>query len=168
LIQSQRLLVIDDDPVMRKVLTLLLHKDFFVTVQSSGKEGVAFAWANRPDAVVLDMHMPGWDGVETLSAIRQHPALCDIPVLILSSDDADEQIVRAKEFGADDYLVKTSQLRELLVPRLKALLRSARIRDGVPQLQISTAVAPNGSGPPGGTSRFSTPQSILRDFEDGF
>lgn len=168
MIQSQRLLVIDDDPAMRKVLTLLLHKDFFVTVQSSGKEGVAFAWANRPDAIVLDLHMPGWDGIETLTAIRRHPALCSIPVLILSADEGHEQIGRAKAVGADDFLLKGGDMLQLLVPRLKALLRNGRIRNGgSPALAIATAT-PNETNHRDAISRIPTSDAILQDLEDGF
>src|SRR4051812_18209536 len=116
MIQRPRLLVIDDDPLFQSLVVALLRKCFFVSSVSNGIDGLSRSSASPPDVIVLDLQMPGWDGIQTLKALRQVPKLHQVPILILSAESKKEVAVEAKGIGADDYLIKNQTLRELLLP----------------------------------------------------
>jgi len=115
------LLVVDDDAAVREALALVLGLDGFeVTTAADGREGIRTLSTDRPDAVILDVLMPGLDGVEVCRRIR---ATGDrTPVLMLTARAEVTERVAGLEAGADDYLVKPFA-REELIARLRALLR---------------------------------------------
>jgi len=117
---SSRILVVDDDPDLRELLTSYLGANG-LTVSSAG-DGVAM-WAQlahgMPDAIVLDLMLPGEDGLSLTRALR---AKCQVPILMLSARGEELDRVIGLEVGADDYLAKPFGPRELLA-RLRALLR---------------------------------------------
>jgi two-component system, OmpR family, response regulator MprA len=115
------LLVVDDDAAVRDALALVLGLDGFeVTTAADGREGMRTLSAARPDAIILDVLMPGLDGLEVCRRIR---ATGDrTPVLMLTARAEVAERVAGLEAGADDYLVKPFA-REELVARLRALLR---------------------------------------------
>jgi two-component system response regulator MprA len=116
-----RLLVVDDDPAVRDALALVLGLDGFeVATACDGREAMRTLAQQRPDAVVLDVLMPGLDGLEVCRRMR---ATGDrTPVLMLTARAEVTERVQGLEVGADDYLVKPFA-REELVARLRALLR---------------------------------------------
>ena len=115
-----RVLVIDDDDNIRASLNRALsYAGFTVEVAEHGEAGLRKALANPPDVVVLDILMPGLDGLEVCRRIR---AGGDVPILMLTARDDIPDRVTGLEAGADDYLIKPFALEEL-VARLKALLR---------------------------------------------
>ncbi|MBI3964993.1 MAG: response regulator transcription factor, partial [Chloroflexi bacterium] len=117
----QRILVIDDDPAVTSVLKRgLAYEGFAVDTASSGIEGLAVARDRSPDLVMLDVMMPGIDGLEVLR--RLGAADAQLPVLLLTAKDAPTDQVRGLEQGADDYVVKPFTF-EVLVARVRALLR---------------------------------------------
>jgi DNA-binding response OmpR family regulator len=117
----QRILVIDDDPAVTSVLKRgLSYEGFAVDIASSGVEGLAIAREHVPDLVVLDIMMPGMDGLEVLRRLRGSDS--KLPVLLLTGRDAPADQIDGLERGADDYVVKPFTF-EILVARVRALLR---------------------------------------------
>jgi two-component system KDP operon response regulator KdpE len=114
------ILVIDDEVQMRRLLRRILEQEGHkVLLVDTGKEGLAHAGTDKPDAVVLDLGLPDIDGLEVLKELRSRSS---IPILILSVREAEETIVEALDGGADDYLTKPFRTGELLA-RIRALLR---------------------------------------------
>jgi two-component system, OmpR family, response regulator MprA len=116
-----RLLVVDDDPSVREALALVLDLNGFdVTTAGDGREAIRTLAIAPPDAVILDVLMPGLDGLEVCRRIR---ATGDrTPVLMLTARTEVSERVAGLEAGADDYLAKPFA-REELIARLRALLR---------------------------------------------
>ena len=116
-----RILVVDDDPAVTSLLKRgLSYEGFVVDTASSGEEGLRIARERPPDLVILDIMMPGLDGMEVLKRLRA--ADPELPVLFLTARDAPADQVRGLEAGADDYVVKPFTF-EVLVARVRALLR---------------------------------------------
>jgi len=118
------ILVIEDEPkVARAIRKGLEAENYLVTAASTGEEGYFLATTRAFDLIVLDLMLPGRDGLEILAALRdQH---CQTPVLILTARDAVEDRVEGLDSGADDYLVKPFAFPELLA-RIRALTRRGR------------------------------------------
>jgi two-component system response regulator MprA len=116
-----RVLVVDDDPGVRDSLRRsLVFNGYEVELAEDGQRGLSAIALRRPDAVVLDVMMPGLDGLETCRRLRA--AGEDIPVLMLTARESVADRVSGLDAGADDYLVKPFALEELLA-RLRSLLR---------------------------------------------
>ena len=126
---TARIAVIDDEAPNRAYLqTLLGTAGFDVQAAAGGNEGVALVEKERPDLVLVDLMMPEVDGFMVCERIRKGPAGADIQIVVLSALDGVDGKVRALELGADDYLVKPVESREL-VTRIKVMLeRGARLR----------------------------------------
>lgn len=117
----QRILVIDDDPAVMNLLKRgLTYEGFAVETAGSGEAGLALAREQPPDLVILDIMMPGIDGLEVLRRLRAVDA--QLPVLFLTARDAPKDQVEGLEKGADDYVVKPFTF-EVLLARVRALLR---------------------------------------------
>jgi two-component system response regulator MprA len=126
-----KILVVDDERAVRESLRrALVLQGYEVELASDGAEALArLAADGQPDAVVLDILMPGIDGLEVCRQIRQRGN--SVPVLMLTARDAVGDRVEGLDAGADDYLVKPFALEELLA-RIRALLRRASpAADGV-------------------------------------
>jgi len=124
--QFARVLLIDDDPeLLRGVGLSLRHEGYDVTTLSSGANALEVISHVRPHVVVLDVMMPGVDGMEVLRRIRSNPTTADVPVLMLTAKNSEESKVIGFSLGADDYLTKPFSVRELRC-RVGALLRRAR------------------------------------------
>src|ERR1700677_3131247 len=119
--QRMRLLVVDDDPSVREALALVLDLNGFdVTTAEDGREAIRTLSVAPPDTVILDVLMPGLDGLEVCRRIR---ATGDrTPVLMLTARTEASERVAGLEAGADDYLAKPFAHEELIA-RLRALLR---------------------------------------------
>jgi DNA-binding response OmpR family regulator len=107
-----RILVIDDDPLFRSLLTSMLRKAFLVTAASDGAEGYYMALERPPHLAIVDIKMPGWDGLRTLKAFRSHHLLSRIPVMMLTSDSSRQTVMAALQAGASDYVIKTTLSRD--------------------------------------------------------
>jgi two-component system response regulator MprA len=133
--EVRRLLVVDDEPPMRAALKRALELGGFdVTLAADGNEGLSRAGELAPDLVVLDLLMPGVDGLEVCRELRARGDRT--PILILTARDAIADRVEGLEAGADDYLVKPFALEELLA-RIRALLRRAGEPSGEPPLRFA-------------------------------
>lgn len=128
-----RILVVDDDPALRELLSAYLTDTGFVVDLAGDGAGMRRAIEQaRPDAIVLDLMLPGEDGLMLTRMLRaQAGAAAAIPVLILSARGEETDRVVGLEMGADDYLAKPFSPRELLA-RLRALLRRAQAASTAP------------------------------------
>lgn len=117
-----RVLVIDDDPMFRSLLLSLLRKEYLVSVASDGSAGYYKALQHPPDVAIVDIQMPGWDGLTTLTEFRKYPALADVQVMMLTSDASRETVLAAIEAGANDYVIKTSFSKEEFYRKLDKLV----------------------------------------------
>jgi len=116
------ILVVDDEPQIRRVLKTTLAADGYAIVEAhDGPEALEKLRGERPDLILLDMNMPGMDGLEVCREIR---SASDVPILMLTVRNAERDKVRALDAGADDYVVKPFGIQELLA-RIRAALRRA-------------------------------------------
>lgn len=116
------ILIADDEPLLTEMLEFRLRaKGFATVVAHDGREAIAKFVESRPCAVVLDAMMPVHDGMEVLRRIRADADNGDVPVIFLSARRNEDDIVRALEAGASDYIVKPF-LPEELVVRLNRFL----------------------------------------------
>jgi two-component system, OmpR family, KDP operon response regulator KdpE len=115
-----RVLVVDDEPpILRALGTNLRARDYTVDLAATGEEALALAAHHRPDAVILDLGLPGISGIEVVEGLRGWSA---VPIIILSARGAEHDKVAALDAGADDYVTKPFGMDELLA-RLRAALR---------------------------------------------
>ncbi len=121
-----KVLIIDDARAIRALVRLVLTSTGEVDVieASSGEEGLAIALRESPDAILLDVLMPGLDGPATLRRLRSCPATAAMPVFFLTADTADDAVRRLLDTGANGVLPKPFEPRELLA-RVQGLMRSA-------------------------------------------
>lgn len=123
----KRILAVDDDPSVAEALTMWLRMEGYdVTTVGDGEAAVAAFREQVPDLVILDLMLPGMDGIEVCKVIR---AESGVPIVMLTARGETEELVRGLEAGADDYVVKPPKPDELLA-RLKARLRASTIEPG--------------------------------------
>ncbi|MBC5649293.1 response regulator transcription factor [Christensenella tenuis] len=123
---KQNILVIDDDKNIREVVKLYLRKEGYeVTEAADGAIGVDLFFGKQYDLVILDIMMPVQDGIETIKQIR---AKSNVPVIMLTAKGETFDKVLALELGADDYIVKPFDPKEL-VARVKAVIRRSNQED---------------------------------------
>jgi len=117
---APRVLIVDDDVALAEMLGLVLRREGFIpSVVTSGSAALAAIRRENPDVVLLDLMLPGRDGVDVCRDLR---AESDVPVIMLTARSDTIDIVRGLEVGADDYVVKPFKPAELLA-RVKARLR---------------------------------------------
>jgi two-component system KDP operon response regulator KdpE len=108
---TAKILIVDDESQIRKLLHLSLSpKSFKVLEANNGREAISFAGTLKPDAIVLDIGLPDMSGLDVLREIR---LFSDVPIIILSVQDDSEIIVQALDIGADDYVTKPFEPKEL-------------------------------------------------------
>src|SRR5690606_23203781 len=128
-----RVLIIDDErPIRRFLSTVLQAHDYATFEASSGEDGLAAVTRYRPDVVILDLGLPGIDGIEVTRRLREWTT---IPIIILSVRDQEADKIAALDAGADDYLTKPFGTGELMA-RLRATLRRAVEPAGTPVLSF--------------------------------
>jgi two-component system KDP operon response regulator KdpE len=126
------ILVIDDEAAIRKLLDITLQSnDYTVKEAVSAKEGLIMAANHPPDLIILDIGLPDKSGHEVLKELRDWYTH---PIIILSVQNAEEDIVMALDNGANDYLSKPFRTGELLA-RIRSALRSATIEEGEPLIK---------------------------------
>jgi DNA-binding response OmpR family regulator len=122
---ANRILVIDDDPAVTSVLRRgLSYEGYTVEIASSGAEGLQITRDHPPDLIILDIMMPGIDGLEVLRRLRL--AGDHLPVLMLTAKDAPQDEIVGLDQGADDYVIKPFAF-EVLLARVRALLRRQEV-----------------------------------------
>ena len=125
-------LVVDDDPALAEMLGIVLRAEGLIPhFVADGARAVAAFWDTKPDLVLLDLMLPGRDGIDVCREIRAHSG---VPIVVLTARGDTTDVVRGLESGADDYVVKPFKPAEL-VARVRARLRS-HAEAGAESLQI--------------------------------
>ncbi len=120
---TKKILVVDDEPAQLRLAEQVLSSNGYMVLKANnGQEALRIVYEHRPDLVLLDVMMPGIDGWQTCSCIRE---VTDIPIIMLTGKrNTEDDVVRGLESGADEYLTKPLGNRELLA-RVRAALRRA-------------------------------------------
>jgi DNA-binding response OmpR family regulator len=117
------IVAVDDDPEVLDTLGRVLEREAFeVGLANSGAEGLTLLEKRVPDALILDIIMPGMDGITICRQLRRDPRFAALPILFLTAKGSTDDIVDGLDAGADDYVVKPFELAELRA-RIYALLR---------------------------------------------
>ena len=133
-----RVLIVEDELSLRETLAYSLERDGYeVLTAADGLDALKVARSQRPDLILLDVMLPGMDGIEVCRILRQET---DVPILMLTARAEEVDRVVGLEVGADDYVTKPFGMRELLA-RIRALLRRARMQSQAsgPALEDATA-----------------------------
>jgi PleD family two-component response regulator len=121
---TPKVLLVDDDQTTRNLISHFLRKEnFIVDKAAGGSDGLAKARSGRPDLLIVDAAVSGMDGFEFLSLLKRDPEISRIPVLMLSSLDEEEAVVKSLDEGAD-YVIKPFSPR-ILVAKIKKTLKDA-------------------------------------------
>jgi two-component system KDP operon response regulator KdpE len=119
------ILLIEDEPQMRRFLRVTLQSHGYrLTEASSGREGLQEATTRNPDVVLLDLGLPDIDGIEVTARLREWS---EVPIIVISAREQEEDKIRALDAGADDYLTKPFGAGELLA-RIRVALRHRALR----------------------------------------
>ena len=129
---SDSVLIIDDEVQIRRLLEITLSsKDFNTYFASNGKEGLAAAATYNPSLIILDLGLPDIDGQELLLRLREWFTK---PVIVLSVRNSEEEIIKALDSGANDYLTKPFRSGELIA-RIRAAIRLSREKGDNPLIE---------------------------------
>lgn len=130
---AEKILVVDDEPILLKGLRFSLEQEgYTVETASDGKEAYDLILSNPYDVVILDLMLPGMDGLEVCKKVREKLM---VPILMLTAKDDDSSKVLGLEYGADDYITKPFNMLELKA-RIKAILRRVHISDHAPNSNL--------------------------------
>lgn len=129
---DHRILVVDDEPEMRSFLVTTLSKEYRVIQAGDGLEGLAMAQQQKPDLVLLDLMMPGLNGLDVCQKLRNDPAMTDMKIVLLTAKADDQSKLEALKRGADDFLTKPFGTVELRT-RLGNLIKTATLQKDLRQ-----------------------------------
>ena len=130
------ILIVDDEREIRELLRYNLERaGYNVIVSSAGEDALARIFATRPDLVLLDLLLPGLNGLEVLREVRAEPATRDLPIVLLTARGAEMDKLLGFERGADDYITKPFSPREVIA-RVEAVLRRAGSAPGPAALSV--------------------------------
>ncbi len=121
-----RIVVIEDDPIMRKMLHKTLTPEGYECIMAPNAGlGIKFCQDNKPDLILLDVHLPDDNGIEVCKKLKADPGLRHIPILIMTGEaSAVDKRIEGLEAGADDYILKPLSPKEL-ISRLRGIIRAA-------------------------------------------
>lgn len=127
-----KILVVDDERAIRRFVNALLGSQYLILEAQNGNAAIKRAAMNRPEVIILDLGSPDMDGIEVTRRLREWT---DVPIIIISVRDGEEDKVAALDAGADDYLTKPFATSELLAHIRVALRRSHRPEEESPIYQ---------------------------------
>jgi len=120
---KERILIVDDEEDILELIRYNLEKDGFdVITAEDGEKCLAMTGSHSPNLIVLDLMMPGIDGLDVCRKLKNNPETASIPIIMLTAKSAEADIVLGLELGADDYVVKPFSPR-ILIARIKSVLR---------------------------------------------
>ncbi|MBZ9572445.1 response regulator [Patescibacteria group bacterium] len=120
----KNILIIEDDKFLRELIAQKLVKEGYKTFEAvDGEEGIKKIKAEKPDLILLDLILPGIDGFEVLSRMKEEPTLVQIPVIILSNLGQKDDIERGLKLGAVDYLIKAHFTPGEIIDKIKNALK---------------------------------------------
>lgn len=130
---NQTILLVDDEPDILEFLGYNLRKEgYTVYTAGNGTEGVALAREHKPHLIILDVMMPGMDGMETCHVLRELPGLKNTVIIFLTARSEDYSQIAGFDAGGDDYVAKPVRPK-VLISRIKALLRRVKPEEGPEQ-----------------------------------
>ena len=131
---GEKILIVDDDlDTLRLVGLMLQHQGYRIVAASSGVQAIALSQGDKPDMVLLDIMMPDMDGYEVARKLRSDPITNNIPIIMFTAKSQVDDKVQGFEAGADDYLTKPTQPRELFAHVKAVLARGKKSSVPVPQ-----------------------------------
>jgi len=123
----KKILAIDDEKSIRFIIENTFNKDFDIVTMSNGKEALYWMQSgNIPDLIICDIEMPIMDGFEFIKKVRSSSFFDDIPLIMLSGKEESKDKIKCFEMGADDYIIKPFNPKELIA-RIKRRLQSRDI-----------------------------------------
>ena len=127
------ILIVDDDPTARETLVAMLEGEHYdLHLAKDGAQALQMLEQLQPDVILLDVMMPGLDGFEVCSRIRSTPQIAEVPIIILTALDDRNSLLKGIEVGADDFLSKPADRRELTA-RVRTITRLNRYRTLIEQ-----------------------------------
>jgi len=131
---KEKILIVDDERDILKMLDYNLKKEGFRVISASdGEDAIDSALKERPDLIVLDLMLPGLDGLEVCKTLKKENKTANIPIIMLTAKAQETDKIVGLELGADDYITKPFSPREL-VARVKAVLRRAKDKEVLPEI----------------------------------
>ncbi|MCK4912006.1 MAG: response regulator transcription factor, partial [Thermodesulfovibrionales bacterium] len=125
----EKILIVEDDPDISEMISYNLGREGYAVIPANnGEDAVAMAQRERPALVVLDIMLPGMDGMEVCRRLKEASGTRHIPIIMLSAKSQETDKVVGLELGADDYVTKPFSPRELIA-RIRAVLRRAKPRE---------------------------------------
>ena len=119
---KQKILIADDEAQIREILRIYFEKEGFEVIEAEdGAAAILKVQSEKPDILLLDIMMPVLDGIEVCKQVRK---MSDLPIIMVTAKDEDDDRIAGLEIGADDYITKPFNSREV-VARVKAVLRRA-------------------------------------------
>ena len=123
--EQARIVIADGDALVRRFVASLLSQGGYEVHQAEDAEAALIgAAALKPHLLILDLVLPGKDGFEVINALKSNPATLRVPILVLSVKDREEDVVKALNLGAEDYVIKPFSTRELLARIRKIIARN--------------------------------------------
>lgn len=120
---AKKILIIEDDKFLRELIAQKILKEGYDIVETvDGEKGLEAAKKEKPDLILLDLILPGIDGFEVLSKVKEDPAVSEIPVIILSNLGQKDDIERALKIGATDYMIKAHFTPSEIILKIKGIL----------------------------------------------
>lgn len=131
---KEKILIVEDEKDIAKMLDYNLKKEGFRTLLASdGEDALSLAGRERPDLILLDLMLPGMDGLEVCKKLKKEEKTVSIPIIMLTAKSQESDKVIGLELGADDYVTKPFSPRELIA-RIKAVLRRVKEKDKLPEV----------------------------------
>lgn len=131
---KEKILIVEDEKDIVKMLRYNLEKEGFKVIDArDGEDAMDAAVRQRPDLILLDLMLPGMDGLEVCKALKKETKTISIPVIMLTAKSQESDKVVGLELGADDYITKPFSPRELIA-RIKAVLRRVNEKEKLPEI----------------------------------
>lgn len=131
---KEKILIVEDEKDIIKMLEYNLKKEGFkVIVAGDGEDAIDLAVRQHPDLILLDLMLPGMDGLEVCKALKKETKTGSIPIIMLTAKAQESDKVVGLELGADDYITKPFSVRELAA-RIKAVLRRVTEKEKLPEI----------------------------------
>ena len=111
---NKKILIVEDDEALQKILQLLLENSYDITLAMNGKQGLEMATSQHPDLILMDVMMPEMDGLEVLRRLKEDDAMARVPVILITAKIGDENIYGGYQLGADYYIPKPFTNAQLL------------------------------------------------------
>lgn len=131
---KEKILIVDDEKDIVKMLDYNLSKEGFKTINAhTGEDALKSASREFPDLIILDLMLPGMDGLEVCKALKKDAKTANIPIIMLTAKTQESDKIVGLELGADDYITKPFSVRELIA-RVRAIIRRMKEKEKLPEV----------------------------------